>query len=203
MPFLHSLIAVEPTGVVLEAFVPYPELKVNGEAVRTSELRDGDQVAIGPFEFTLHGTPASTATGISDEPVGAVESEADIELADLHTLSASELVARIESAEDDIARNDELQQPGAAALLAAIRNAGARLPEVGAADIEEAEAELLSDLTGITQELEQRLTLLREQEHEQNARAEALLSAQDRLAEQLRLAALSLSQEQARVRASA
>ena len=71
------------------------------------------------------------------------------------------------------------------------------------ADIEEAEAELLSDLTGITQELEQRLTLLREQEHEQNARAEALLSAQDRLAEQLRLAALSLSQEQARVRASA
>ena len=210
MPFLHSLIAVESGAVIVEAFVPHPELQVNGEPVRTAELRDGDRVSLGAFEFILHGRPvADSAQADESETSVRLERSDDESVEDLQTLSASELVARIEAAEADLERYDELRQPGAAALLAAVRNAGPaaseRRPasEAAAESHGTREAELLDELSGISQELEQRLSLLREREREQVARAEALLGAQDRLAEQLRLAAQSLSQEQARIRASA
>lgn len=202
MPFLHSLIVRTEGDTTIEAFVPSPELRVNGAAVKSAMLGDGDTIAIGGIEFAVHLQP-SLETEAEDPlhtpiPLNLADS-AEEEVADL---SAEELVVRLEAAEAEVEAYDAAQRAGAAALLEAVRSAAAPIAPAAAVD-DDVEAELLSELSTFSIELEQRLTALRQQEDAQRIRAEALLSAQDKLAEQLRLATQSLAHEQARNRASA
>lgn len=204
MPFLHSLLTVEGGGVFIEAFVPWPELCVNGETMRTAHLADGDEITIGPFQFTVH-----LRASAEREPDPSLYAEIPPEAAreesapeDVSALSTAELVARIESLESEVEAHESAARTGAAALLDAVRHTAIVAPPKVRPAAAEAEA-LYRDFSDLSQDLEHRLTLLREREQEQRARAEALLTAQARLAEQLQLAAQSLAAEEARVRASA
>ena len=203
MPFLHSLIVRTADGVLVEAFVPWPELRVNGDAVKSAALQQGDVVSIGGVEFAVH-LESSLEIDHADPLLAPVPLDlADAEAEDIATLSASELVARIEAEEQEVEAFESRRQVGAAAILAAIRQ-HAPIPREVAAPLEtDAESVLLADLSSLSQELEERLAALRQQEDVQRTRAESLLSAQDKLAEQLRLAAQSLAREQTRTRASA
>lgn len=200
MPFLHSLLTVERGGVFIEAFVPWPELCVNGETLRTAHLADGDEITIGPFQFTVH-LRASAEVEPEQSLYAAIPPEAaqeESEPEDASALSTAELVAQIESLESEVEAHEAAERRGAAALLDAARRVA-----VVARPAQGETAALLRDFSDLSQNLEHRLTLLREREQEQMARAEALLTAQARLAEQLQLAAQSLAAEEARVRASA
>lgn len=198
IPFLHSLLAIDPSAVSIEAFVPWPELTVNGQPLRTAVLGDGDEIGIGPFRFTIH-LQASVETGAPDPlyaplPLELAQQSEDQPLEDLAAVSTTELVERIESLQQQVDDDDAARRAGAAALLAAVRHSAA---------VETAPIAVLHDITAISHDLERRISLLREREQEQTQRAESLLLAQARLAEQLELASRSLAGEQDRVRASA
>jgi hypothetical protein len=199
MPFLHSLIVRSDQSLTIEAFAAHPELRINGAVVRTAELRDGDRLEIGLFELTLH-----RQASVEAEPSEPLYAPIPLDLADepaprpASELSAAELAAQIEAHETAVAEFDDRQRSGVAALLQAARHAAA-VPEETAAE----ENQLLEELSTLSLDLEQRLAELRQREDAQRLRAESLLSAQDRLAEQLKLAAQSLAQQQDRVRASA
>jgi hypothetical protein len=204
VPFLHSIIDTSTSVVRVEAFTASPELKVNGAVVRTAVLADGDQLEIGGFAFKLHGVP-SLAADTADPLYAPIDIEAALAAEeDVAELSAAELVARIEEIEAEVDDFESAELTGATDLLAAVRNwkplEQPETPELVEATPEE---QLVAELATISLDVEQRLVRLRQWEAEQTARADALLSAQDRLAEQLRLAAQSLATEQARVRASA
>jgi hypothetical protein len=204
MPFLHSLLTVEGGGVFIEAFVPWPELCVNGETLRTAHLADGDEITIGPFQFTVH-LRASAEVEPDQSLYAAIPPEAareGSEPEDVSALSTAELVGRIEALECEVEAHERAERRGAAALLDAARHAAVVAPPDARPDEGETAA-LLRDFSDLSQDLEHRLTLLREREQEQMSRAEALLTAQARLAEQLQLAAQSLAAEEARIRASA
>lgn len=199
MPFLHSLIVRCGDALAIEAFVSAPELRVNGAVVRTAELTDGDRLSIGPFEFTLH-LQVSAEAEPSDPLYAPIPLEVAVEADEQPTaeLSAAELIEKIEAHEAEAAEFDDRQRRGVAALLQAARST--------AAEVEapvESEEELVEEISTLSLELQQRLAELRQREDAQRLRAESLLSAQDRLAEQLKLAAQSLAQQQDRIRASA
>lgn len=196
IPFLHSMLQVERGQVTIEAFVRHPELRVNGHPVRSSNLCDGDSISIGPFELTLH-LQATLETCTSEADLAPIPLDLEDAAAESpEALSAAELVARIESADSEVETFERAQRTGAAALLDAIRFVDADESAVDAGPV-------LHELQSLSDDLVTRLETLRQRERSQVERADLLLSAQDRLAEQLRLAAESLAQEQARVRASA
>lgn len=209
VPFLHSIIDQSNGVVSIEAFTAQPELRINGQIVRSAVLADGDELSIGGFTFRLHGVPAMVP-----EAIDPLLADVPLDLADPDDeapaeLSAAELVARLEAADEEVTDFEEAEQSGLQALLGAVRHwrpEPSRAEDVAmapAAAAAASEAALTEELATISLEVEQRLAQLRQWEAEQTARAETLLSAQDRLAEQLRLAAQSLATEQARVRASA
>lgn len=205
VPFLHSIIDTTTSVVRVEAFTAWPELKVNGAVVRTAVLADGDALSIGGFEFKLHA-----AASLAAETVDPLYAPIPLELAleaeeDVAELSAAELVERIAAADSEAAdfEIESVDPHHAAALLEAVRNWAPPVTEAAAGLETDDELHLAAELQTISIDVEQRLAQLRLWEAEQATRADALLSAQDRLAEQLRLAAQSLATEQARVRASA
>src|SRR5262245_58348867 len=56
---LHCLLAFGPTGLVLRHLTGDNGTLVNGERVNAAPLRDGDLVAVGPFEFRLTLRPGA------------------------------------------------------------------------------------------------------------------------------------------------
>lgn len=204
VPFLHSILVVE-NEVSIEAFVPQPELRVNGQPTRGASLHDGDRLAIGAFEFSVHirrdTTPSASEDLYAPIPLELAHQAANEPAQeDASQLSASELVSRIESLETQCDAEDEGRRTGAAALLDAVRMAAPQTPTAG--QDRPPEILLLRDLMNLSQDLERRLTDLRQQEQEHAARAAALLAAQEKLTEQLRAARQTIDPPQT-LRASA
>jgi hypothetical protein len=200
MPFLHSVLLVAGQQVTLEAFVPWPELKLNGAPVQTASLLDGDKVSIGPFEFAVQIAVQTEAAEPEDLYAPIPLEIADEPQEDLAALSVAELIEKLEDAEEDVAAFDGTRRAGAAALLDAAWLASESSPEAAR---ELPDVRLLHDLNHLADELQQRLEQMRQREAEQTRRAESVLAAQDRLAEQLKHAAASLAESEPTYRATA
>lgn len=202
MPFLHSVLLVQGNQVTLEAFVPWPELQLNGTPVQSVTLLDGDRVSIGPFEFQVQ-IESYTAAADPDDLYAkvplSVAQEAEAE-ENLKELSVAELIEKIEDAEEDVAAFDDSRQAGAAALLDAAWLAGETSP--GSAE-ELPEVRLLHDLNRLADEIQQRLEVLKQRDAVQLQRADEVLAVQDRLAEQLKRVAESMTAGEDEFRATA
>jgi pSer/pThr/pTyr-binding forkhead associated (FHA) protein len=57
-PEVHTYVYVTKQGVSVRRLGEGPELKINGEAVQSASLQDGERVQLGTFEFTIHVVPA-------------------------------------------------------------------------------------------------------------------------------------------------
>ncbi len=203
VPFLHSIIDTTGSVARVEAFTAWPELRINGAVVQTTILTDGDEVEIGPFAFRFHREACEVMDPVEADPEPMSAELAEIPEEDPASLSAAELISRIEAMETEVNEFESLERSGSERLLAAVRQWSPLNRSTEQPAPVETEEQLAGEIASITQEVEQRLAQLRQWEAEQVARADALLSAQDRLAEQLRLAAQSLAREQARTRVSA
>jgi chromosome segregation ATPase len=75
LPPVLCLIAHQPDGVTVRKLAPMTPLTVNGDAVLTTTLNDGDRIAVGGVEIvaSIQGTPAT-----ADERVRLVELERDL-----------------------------------------------------------------------------------------------------------------------------
>lgn len=118
MPVLHSVLRVDGTSVWLEAVVDAPPLHVNGRAIGSCELTDGDEISIGAFSLKL-----CDARNVQHE---ALMKPIDIEELlgldrddeeDVTELSAAELLQRIERDEQLVEEFQKRRDLGSAALL--------------------------------------------------------------------------------------
>ncbi len=120
VPMLHSLLVLDGDCWTLDVVAPEPTLFVNGEACRHRALCVGDRIQIGDFEFALcrgDGGPPEPAPRRPHRP--AITSTS---LSELPTsLSASELIERMESEVVTVSEFEEGRRNGARALLEAIR----------------------------------------------------------------------------------
>jgi hypothetical protein len=98
---------------------------------------------------------------------------------DLSTLSATELVERLEHEQQSLHRLEAARESGAQALLQAAR---AQRPAAVAPDDEAAPTVLLLELQRLSRELDRRARHLAEREAAHAERAAALLEMQDRVA---------------------
>jgi pSer/pThr/pTyr-binding forkhead associated (FHA) protein len=56
-PEVHTYVYVTKQGVSVRRLGEGPELKVNGEAVQSATLNNGERVQLGSFEFTVRVVP--------------------------------------------------------------------------------------------------------------------------------------------------
>lgn len=121
MPILHSILLIEEDGAHIDAVVPSPQLLVNGRPQRSVDLRDGDVFSIGRFEFQVHVPQPTGALQAAPQPAVAVPES----VADVSSLSASQLVALIEAEQQQVAELEQSRQNGALALLEAVQRVAA------------------------------------------------------------------------------
>jgi predicted component of type VI protein secretion system len=115
IPILHSILLVDEEGAHIDAVVSSPELLVNGVPQRAADLHDGDVFSIGRFEFAVN-VPNQFA---ASQAVVADELPMD-DAPDVESMSAAELVARIEREQACVDRFENARTEGAAALLQSI-----------------------------------------------------------------------------------
>jgi pSer/pThr/pTyr-binding forkhead associated (FHA) protein len=53
-PEAHAYIFVQSQGVMLRRLGSGPEISVEGHVVQSIQLRDGDRIRTGPYEFLIH-----------------------------------------------------------------------------------------------------------------------------------------------------
>jgi hypothetical protein len=186
IPLLHSILLVDEDGIHIDAVVPTPELVVNGVPQQSAPLRDGDSFRIGLFEFALRVEVAAAQAPLplperNDEPADADD------LLNLSSLSAAELVERVEREHLRLEQFEAARRAGARALLqAARRQAGGESVDGGRYSDDLLPAELLRDLHELSRELDRRARQLAEREAVYSARAADLLNVQDELVRQMR-----------------
>jgi predicted component of type VI protein secretion system len=117
VPILHSILLVEEDGAHIDAVVPSPQLLVNGRPQRSADLQDGDVFSIGKFEFQVHVPQPHAALHASVRPELPIPQSAS----ELEQLTASQLVALIESEQQQIDELESGRVNGARALLDAAR----------------------------------------------------------------------------------
>jgi predicted component of type VI protein secretion system len=115
IPILHSILLINEEGAHIDAVVSTPELLVNGVPQRAADLHDGDVFSIGRFEFAVN-VPNQFA---ASQAVVADELPMD-DAPDVESMSAAELVARIEREQTCVERFENARTEGAAALLQSI-----------------------------------------------------------------------------------
>ncbi|MGE3314100.1 MAG: FHA domain-containing protein [Planctomycetaceae bacterium] len=215
VPSVHSRLFIEDDTLHAESLAPTPALFVNGRAVRKTVLLDGDKLGIGAFQFVIHrahntaALPASSAALIAETEIGTLDhfEVDDFDRDDLESLSAAELLDRIEKEQAFVDAFENRQRMGARALLNAVRermhveepeaileerDAVIPIPtgsDVVAADDEENLSaglqQLLVQLTSLSQALEQRSARLSRREAGYAEAVTLLLGAQEKLATQL------------------
>lgn len=111
IPAVHTLIVHSDEGYELETLVGDPPLKVNGETVQHTWLRDGDRIEIGTIELT--------ARMVSESQFVPTDASADRPA--LEQMTTAELVDYIEQEQDQLARHELSRHAGAAALLQEVR----------------------------------------------------------------------------------
>jgi predicted component of type VI protein secretion system len=115
IPILHSILLINEDGAHIDAVVSTPELLVNGVPQRAADLHDGDVFSIGRFEFAVNvpNQFAASQAVVADEfPLD----DAD----DVESMSAAELVARIEREQAWVEQQESARDQGARALLQSI-----------------------------------------------------------------------------------
>lgn len=111
IPAVHTLIVHSDQGYELETLVGDPPLKVNGEILQHTWLRDGDRIEIGTIELT--------ARVVSGAQFAPAETHAD--RPPLEQMTTAELVDYIEHEQDQLARHELSRHAGAAALMQEVR----------------------------------------------------------------------------------
>lgn len=124
IPILHSILLINEEGAHIDAVVPAPELTVNGVPCRAADLQHGDVFSIGRFEFSVHVPDQFSAT----QAATAEELPLD-DAADLESMSAAELIDRIEREQACIDRFEAARQQGAKALLQSIARRAREISE--------------------------------------------------------------------------
>ena len=176
IPILHSVLLVEEQGAHIDALVEQPVLLVNGAPRRTADLQDGDIFAIGKFEFAVH-VPQPAESG-SAEPLDS-EDDLDPETEEMESLTAAELVERIEREQSLVDAFQDARYAGARALLQAASMKTAALTQ--SSDDMSPET-LLAELRQLSAELDRRAAQLAEREAACEERAAHLLRVHDRMA---------------------
>lgn len=153
VPILHSILLVDEDGAQIDAVVPSPELFVNGVPHRAAQLRDGDVLSIGKFEFAVHiQQPVDADAG---QECGGMLSTPNANLeTDLADLSATEIVNRLEQDLREIGRLQSSRETGAEALLQAARHFGGEQLDAEETSVEEA---VLLQLQELSRSLQQRV----------------------------------------------
>lgn len=163
-PMVHSLLVLGRQGWELEALVPFPLLMVNGQSVRKVTLVVGDVIEIGGFTLQLERTATQELPRelvdipVQSQPVPV----ADALGPDPESLSAAELVDRLDSAMEELEALESRKRQGWERLLGAVKGAGntAAQPEpVPAVEVPSPWAHLeaaLESLTAQVNELHQR-----------------------------------------------
>lgn len=128
IPILHSLIVLEDGQPRIEAVVASPKLVVAGRPVRESRLAAGELVEIGPFALVVHRGPtpspvASLTAPLEISSLLALDQNDAAITSDLSGLSASQLVAGIESELGAVGALESSSQDGFAALIEAVQAA--------------------------------------------------------------------------------
>lgn len=201
IPPLHSLIFDDGSDIWLEAMAPAPSLQVNGRAVTSVRIADGDRITIGPIELVAHVAARSGAAAPPAEPL-EIDLDRDAAEQAVSELSAKELVERIEAATEMVNEFEERQRLGIEALQSAIERrqpqaaaettGGALLPITGAAgpaaarplvDLES----LVVQLSGVVAELEKRSGAEWRREAGYLDAVSTLFETQDRLSRQLEI----------------
>ena len=114
IPILHSILLMDDDGAHIDAVVSTPELLVNGIPQRAADLHDGDVFSIGRFEFAVNVPDQFAASQV------AVDELPLDDATDLESMSAAELVERIEREQAAVDRFENSRSQGAAALLQSI-----------------------------------------------------------------------------------
>ena len=117
MPVLHSVLRVDGPSVWIEAVVDSPSLNINGRAIGSCELQDGDEVSIGAFTLQLCDGREMEHEALM-KPIDIEDllglDQHQTEMADL---SATELVELLERDEELVEEFEKRRDLGSAALL--------------------------------------------------------------------------------------
>lgn len=196
IPMIHTLLVLDGDGLICESLVAEPALFVNDEAVRSVYLADEDSIRIGPFEFRVHiRNQAETSHAIAepvneidipesqenDDWVSQVLEDADVDdlvPEELEQLSAYELIELIEKDHEFIEEFESNIESGEETLTQAAAESHETIDELPS-------QEMLSQMTSLAQQLEERARELAEKEKNHANEAAALLDAQQRLSVQL------------------
>lgn len=177
MPALHSILYVDGVDVWVDAIADGPELKVNGEAVRSTHLADGDELELGTFQLALRDTGAETPPPIL-QAFSADDFEEGPEI-DPSTLSPAELIELIEQEEELIEEFEARKRMGIETLMKTLHDtqpegeSTIKVPEPAEAGrprdlMVELEA-AIGSLTRFAEELEQRASKLSHQDFQRTA----------------------------------
>lgn len=156
MPILHSIIIQSEAGLWIDSIVKEPQLLVNRQPVRDSQIFSGDIIEIGEFVFSVQ----ELFTESDVQEVG--DTATDEENVDLRELTAEDLVDLLAAEMEALESVDERRLAGANSLLEAAANETRLAP-----DVEE-------NLKTRSLELDEREAFLAE-------KADHLLRAQERL----------------------
>lgn len=205
IPVAHTLLTINGNHILAQWLCESPPLIVNGKPIDEAELRDGDQIEIGRFEFTVHrilaestveeaSAPASTTVRIETAALLGLLTRAKSEepAEDLSRMSASELLEQLEAEQDSVQQFDAAIRQGEAALLHAAAEHAENLLEPSTSSRAADDSEILDELervihqlSGFSSELENRARRIAAEEATQAEAAELLLDAQKELASQL------------------
>jgi predicted component of type VI protein secretion system len=127
IPALHTLIVVDGGHIWLETLAPLPAVELNGRPVTSVRLNDGDQIRIGSFELVAHvsAPPVNSDASPPQSPVpvseiAAVDQIEEVVEPEASSLSAADLVERIEAATQLVNEFERRQRLGIEALLESI-----------------------------------------------------------------------------------
>jgi hypothetical protein len=178
IPILHSILHRDEDSLRIEAIVPQPPLVVSGSTVREALLSDGAVVHIGEFSLAIR-----TGSLASEDLLAPLDVEALVaqhgreaqEAAAVARMSALELVNRLEVELKSASGEALRRRAGLVALLDAALRASQ-----GNSTRDEL-ARLVAQLDLVASEIEARTRMLRRQEQEFTAQAEASLAAHEQL----------------------
>jgi hypothetical protein len=164
MPVLHSVLRVDGASVWLEAVVDAPPLHVNGRAIGSCELKDGDEISIGAFSLKLCDARNVQHEALMkpidiEELLGLDREEVE---EDVSELSAAELLQRIERDEQLVEEFQKRRDLGSVALLERLEHE---------LDSESAQAEPEEQSLQVLRELQSAMSELNELAHELKQRS--------------------------------
>lgn len=159
-PAVHSVVRAEPGNVHIESLSRKPVLRVNGHPCERIELRSGDRIQIGSIQMVakFQTVPAAPSMTV-EEP--AVQ--------DLSAMSAEQLIGLLEEDLALVENDQQRRETGAEMLLEAARQAS--IPEI--------------PMQPAKEESNLRIVDPDEELHDDQAEAEQLIVALNRIADDL------------------